>query len=354
MQACTAIDWLQLYVILPTLKIEQKYGIYTIKDAGYQTRHFKKVYQIFHEKEEVAVLACHPHSNILCENGGLLKFNNKYLYQVDLKSFVDGFLKLFSFEFKSISRIDIALDFTRFTHNLNPEKFISGFFAKKYLKVGKSKGSAHFEQGKSIDFSYLSFGAKTSDVNYYLYNKTKQLNEVKMKPWIVDHWRSYGYSEDETVWRLEFKLQLSTNAIVNEDTGETYATNSLEILDSSQFNALHALLVNKYFQFVYNRKCSRKDRMKPVKLLSLCKSKGIKIKLSEKTESSRSAKIFAKQLMQLNSELRGHDFALSIFGTDLINYFILNRNLAPWAHKKLPDFKLNDRSLSLIPNATIK
>lgn len=353
MHACIAVDWLQIFVILPPNWKATENDKFSIKKEDYQTRHFKSIFTISKDKKEIAVLACHPHSNILQTNGGLLKIINKQLYQEDLFDFVTSLLEDLEFTFRSISRLDIAMDFNRFQKNLNPEKFIENFMNKKYLKVGRAKGSTQFEVNKEISYTGLSFGCETSDVKYYLYNKSNEMQQVKLKPWIVEHWQANGYEDGEIVWRLEFSLKLSTKGFGDAKTGVMLSTKELDIIKEDNVNKLYELVFNHYFKFVYAAEKSRKDRLMKIPLLAIAKAKPIKIKLSDKTESTRSSKIFAKQLMRLNQELRGHDFNLSIMTNDLMNYFILNRKLEPWAHKKLPDFTLNERSFSFVPNSKI-
>lgn len=353
MQACIAIDWLQIFVILPPNWNPTENTKFSIKKEAYQTRHFKSIFTILKGREEIAVLACHPHSNILQTNGGLLKVVNKQLYQSNLYDFVVTLLKDLNFTFKSISRLDVAMDFNRFHKNLNPEKFIEKFMSKQYLKIGKAKGSNQFTVDKKITYTGLSFGAESSDVKYYLYNKSSEMEQVKLKPWIVEHWQANGHLVGETVWRLEFSLKLSTKAFGDAETGILLSTKNLDVIKVENVKALYQLVFNHYFKFVYKSKSTRKDRMKPITLLSIPNANPVKIKLSDKIESTRSSKIFAKQLMRLNQELRGHDFNLSLMTSDLMNYFILNRKLEPWAHKKLPDFRLNERSFSFIPNSNI-
>ena len=335
MQACITLDWLQLYCDTPPLYDKGVRGDYEYKKEEYQTRHFKCIHTVTYKGEECAVIASQPHSYILNGTMCLLKFTNKFLYQVDLYLFVTDFISSFDMEFRSISRLDIALDFTTFKNGLYPENLIKNFLSAKYIKSGKSKGKVQFEQGDKLSYSYLKFGSETSTTSYYLYNKTKELNEVKMKPYIVEHWRSNGYDGETTVWRLEFSVKNDGKDFLEQNSAEVFSLKDLQIIQLHRYPHLFWLLVEKYFRFYHNKNKAVKSRNVPVKLFDAQDYSTIKINLSDKVDSNRSDKIFVKKLLKLNQELRGQDFNLSLYGNDLLSYLICNRDLLKWASKKL-------------------
>lgn len=315
---------------------------YTIKKDSHSTRHFKQIHYIYTpEGDEVGYIAHDPCSEILKADSGLFKLNNKYLYQVGLKEWVIDVLKDLGMEFMSISRIDLALDFQRFNNNLDPANFIKKFLTGDYIKKGRFNWNIQGKGGQTKGLAYetLKFGSPDSDVQYYLYNKTGEMKARKHKQWIEDNWKANGYDGTGDVWRLEYRLKKTKKGIYKTDyeTGEMeliFDMTTLDCLDN--LNDVYSYLFNHYFSFVRNEKKIRKDRCKPVTLFSKgFETRGIAIKLSEKKESDRSARIMAKHLQKLEYEMKGLDFHLAILSHELTGYFIQSRGLTNWAEDKL-------------------
>lgn len=347
MNATISVDWLQMHVKVPYINYETiGHTKYQVEKQPYQTRHFKRIYTILQGGEEVATLVSEPHSSIMQFDSGLLKINNKFLYQADLMEWVKQLLKDLELEFRSISRIDLAVDFQKFARGLRPEQFIRNFMNDKYLKVGKAKGRASFvTTAKGKDYETLKFGSEQSDITYYLYNKSKEMREVKLKPWIEDNWYANGWDGKTDVWRLEFSLKSNTKAVVDPDTGqEIFSFKDIDVM--TRIQEVYNYNFTKYFSFVHTEKKCRKDRMKPVLLFSGRKYECVKINLSDKKDSTRSSKVFAKALMTVNQELRGHDFELAIFGSEYLSWYIQERNLQKWASQKLQGFEMNEKQAS--------
>lgn len=343
-----SLDWVQIQVIVPRKDYEFCSGVYQIKREDYQTRHFKDVFVISHKDEPVATLAANPHSHILDFNCGLLKIHNKFLYNHDFIFWLRQFLKGAQLTFKSISRLDIALDFTDFAYGLKPEKFIKSFLSDKIMKTGKARFKCEGSQDKETTFHYLKFGSETSDITYYLYNKSKEMEEKTLKPWIAESWAQNGYKNELPMWRLEFSLKSSKKNFVCLDGGDTFNMADFNLLEFANFLQLYKMLLKKYFSFVYKGKQSRKDRMKPVTLFTNFTPLPCVIDLSKKKDSTRSSKIFARKLMELNQDLRGADFSLAVFNNELLSLFVVERDLVRWAEQKLPNFQLTDKAARIM------
>lgn len=348
MNNCISVDWLTLHVRVPIRRYETVKSRYKIEKQRYQTRHFKAIFILYDEAgEEVCTLACEPHSEVLQFDSGLLKIHNKYLYQQDFLNFVRRLLSELQLTFRSVSRLDIAVDFQAFARRLHPQTFIANYMSGKYVKHGKTKGRVDFESHKGIVFETLKFGSETSEVSYYLYNKSKELRDKKMKPWIVDNWTANGWDGVTDVWRLEFSMKSNTQGTFEYDpeTGETksnFSFKEIEILE--MLNEVYNFHFKKFMRFYYGKKKTRKDRMKPLPLFpERMKCEYVRIKLSDKKEASRADKIFAKKMMELHQEMRGHDFELSIFSNELLTYFILTRGIKVWAGNKIPGFSLSPK-----------
>jgi hypothetical protein len=216
--AAIGIDWLQLYVEMPLSDIADN-TYYDVSLQSFQTRQFKKVYAIKSagDKLPLATLAAEAHSNIMAKNTGILKIENKILYQSDLKSWINNLLQKLNLKLLNVTRIDYFIDFQEFLNDVNPADFIKDFVSGNIIKMGKSKFQINGSVKKAFTYDYLKFGSKTSDVNYYLYNKSKELRDVKNKPYITKIWdKSKIDHEKQDVWRLEFSIKSSQKILINE------------------------------------------------------------------------------------------------------------------------------------------
>lgn len=396
LKPCIAIDWLQCTVKMPqrnftelftpfqqnVVKVnERDYKIllcinerltelnekYLIEDDEIQTRNFKKIYTVKDRKtgEDIAVIAAEPRS-LMCmsEDTALIKITNKYLYQKNFSDFVRNLFADLRLSFMNITRLDIAYDFERFD-TMECNDFIKRVRRETYLKTLKSKfkdmgETISVDKGKKTGGTdSMKFGLETSDVNYYLYNKTKELQQVKHKPYIHDHWKENGWEGETEVYRLEFSLKPDTKGIpvfVIDEDGELKIENVLHYKDLSMIDEIQKVFefhFNKHFQFVRAERTDKgnwkkQSRCKAVTLFKTLTFESVKIPLSNKKDSGRSDKVFAKKLMQLNQELRGQDFDLAIAGNELFTMHIKLHDLTTWAEKKLGVVEYSERIMDLI------
>ncbi|PSL43415.1 hypothetical protein CLV51_108104 [Chitinophaga niastensis] len=341
MNYCHVIDWLQVHVKCP-IEIGAKDNFtYHTEKTDYQTRQFREVYEISvlmpnGTYERCAVLACKPHAAFLGNDMGLLKIENKFLYQSSLKEFVVNLLDQYSFRFHAISRMDVALDFTHFSGGMPPEDLIKNFLQEKYLKKNKAKFTITGNHLEKNSYDYLRFGSKTSEINYYLYNKSKELLDNKDKPWIRQMWLDAGFHKDAQVWRIEFSMKSSCKELLDFDFGETVACKALAIVDNETSFTLFKTLFFKYFSFVENNQGTRKDRMKDVVLLHLDKPNTVILRLTEKIESSRMDKVVIKRFEAHNQYLKTIDKNYFLYGAKSLMEFLIQRNLIEWYLQHFP------------------
>jgi len=328
------MDWLQIHVRQVPDAYPLQLGKFIIVRQDFHTKQFSDVYYIFIEKDMVATLVGRPHSGILQKDSGLLKIENKYLYQEGIKGLVEDLLKALDLKFINVSRIDIACDFNEFQKGLNPERFIYYFMNGQYVKLLKSKFFVSGMHTRNNSFEYIRFGASSSMLCYYIYNKSKEMNEVKQKPWITELWKEKGLDTSRDVWRLEFRIHSNPRGLVDEETGETYAFSKLEILDT--YNEVYRALFHKYMDFRYEDGQEKKCRMKKIPLLALQKPSANIMRLTDKMASNRSDKIFMRMMIELREELRGTDTKLNVTVQKLLNYYAYSRDLQEHIKRKFP------------------
>lgn len=337
-----SIDWFQISVFIDInqWKNIEKLLFYNIKKENYSTKIFRNVYTISdgRQNKNIATITTNPNSPIIKNNLAILKFDNWLLYQNYCKEYILQFLKDFNLVFNSISRIDICNDFNYFNYRkTDPSKFIKNFLNNKIVKIRRSKGQVYFEQGDKLDFQYIKFGSGTSRICSYIYNKTKELDQVKEKPYIREFWKKNKLSG--TIWRCEFRIQNFDFILIDSETGEIInyngnlsGLNSIDILDNG-FELFYALS-NHYLKFKIAGVDSNKSRLNEFKLFENPNQKLFKKVYNDNIESSRAEKIFIKKLYELNNELRGSYYDLGQYGDEVLKNVINATELKEWAITK--------------------
>lgn len=340
----TNIDWLQFSGFVDLVKLSDR-QYFKINVCEFSTRHFKTVAEVLdtRQNKKIAVIAFKPHSNALPQNLILVKIQNWLLYQNYLNQYIEDFLNVFEIQFNNLTRVDICRDFQKLDYrNLKPQSFIKNFLREKYIKVRKSKGQVYFNNGQNIDFQYLKFGSAKSRICSYLYNKTKELDEIENKPYVREIWNQCGFiPANGDVWRCEFRLQNFDFLLTDTETGEqiTYNGNvcglqSLDIVNNCEnlFNALAA----HYLEFKKSdeNNDSNKSRKTSFYLFNQDKKNLFSRVYNDNPEAGRAEKIFIKKLYTLNNELRGTDHELSVYGETVLKRVIEAHELRTWAINK--------------------
>lgn len=294
------IDWLQLHCkgVISDKKE------YQIRRLNFTTRVFKCVDEVYLDKKRLATITHTPLSPILEPTMVLIKFDNWLLYDSNLWATVKSILEVYNLEFVGISRLDICCDFNKFANNLPPHNLIERFFTQKYKKIGQTKFRAIGEQKNELVFDYLRFGTNNSIVSSYLYNKTKELNEVKFKSWIYDTWIQGELDVSKNVWRLEFSLKGNQISMLRNTTGELINIDLAFLQENENLVSLFYSLQMDYFRFKVITGKSNISRERDVVLFPKKVTQFKRFIINENHESGRSDKIFIKKLENLNAELR--------------------------------------------------
>ena len=336
-----SIDWFQISVIISDLDWTiKKVDNYQLIKEQYSTKHFRNIFTIkdIRQNKIVATITINPNSTIINKNLGIIKFENWLMYQNYSKQFILQFLIDFDLKFNSISRVDICKDFNYFDYRkTQPQIFIKNFLSNKITKLRKSKGQVYFEQGEKLDFQYIKFGSGKSRVCSYIYNKTKELEQVKEKPHIREVWKKNNLTG--TIWRCEFRIQNFDFVLIDVETGEMInyngnlsGLNSIDILDNA--TDLFYSLSNHYLKFKVVSSDSNKSRLKEFILFNNQSKKIFKKVYNDNIESTRSEKIFIKKLYELNNELRGSYHDLGQYGDEVLKNVINATELNQWANQK--------------------
>jgi hypothetical protein len=325
----TQIDWLQLQFIGELNVGEILLPGYELKDTYGQTKQFAHIYELFNKQWRKCTIVNTPKSPILNPLMNLVKMDNRELYFKEPVIRLMNMINWYHLQFKCISRIDLCIDFNEFHNGLLPETLIRRFMSNTYLKKGISSWVIFGKQKKELqNLHYLRFSSKESEISTYLYNKSRELKEVKNKPYIVNSWKAAGLDLERDVWRLEFSIHGSNYIMKNKSTGEYDILDVLRLDDKIYLNHVLDCLINQYFSFYVNTNIKKKDKMPKLFLFNQLDDQSVITKFCETKDSGKSEKIFLNKLKDLNNELRSFEYKEYVKEcTNLINYYKHSRDL---------------------------
>lgn len=301
MEAVLNIDWLSVYCDFSNYK---EIDLITYNTLSYQSRQFKLLEEWIIDNELFASVQRVPSSSILDKHDGIIKISNRFLYQKNSIGRLQELCRRQGITIKHITRLDICTDFNTFHNNYQPEQLIKDFLNGVILHSGKCKFTVSGRHEHKNTFEYLRIGQKTSDVHAYLYNKTKEMNDVKFKHYIFDDWKRGGLDTKKNVWRLEFSLNSTATKLVDTSTGEMQRISLDDIKDLSYLQNLYSSLCYQYFRFKVNDGQKNKSRMKDIVLIKQTEGTLKRIRLHDSADITRSEKVLVKQLYQYESERR--------------------------------------------------
>lgn len=232
-QRCINIDWFEVYCLEPitnprSMEYFRECG-FGIIDRGYGTRIYDEMFTLVGTDDYplIEIRRCPKSASVMPINACHVRFVNRTCYYYNAGELMRDFLQKYGFEFVSISRIDICLDFEKFDKGDDPQKFVKRYIGHKYAKINQSQATAHFDdQWERREFNSLSWGSKNSHISTKLYNKTVELYDDKLgafkKPYIIQSWFECRLIDDPIkvikilpdgktyrpqIWRLEFSIQ---------------------------------------------------------------------------------------------------------------------------------------------------
>lgn len=342
------VDWLQLN-IRNTGNGFKLHPDFELVDLNKPNSIFAKLYEWRYKGEKIGLLQAEPHSAIIDKNTLILQVENKLLYNSGIGVIMQNYLACNNWEFKGFTRLDIAFDFNHFKDGLHPQEFIKQFLSGQVRKTDKTKISTVAESGEHeglhlLQYEYIRFGSGKSDLTYYLYNKSKELLDVKDKPYIREKWLKSGLKNVFDVWRLEFRIRGNQKMIVDTFTGEskTLREFGLDLLQPKSLETLFFSLAEKYFDFRYHTHQANVSRLPRIELFTFKPYGSVIASVPKKDSSGRADKVFIKKLCFLDAELIRQgmvNYHEERYLRNLITYKIVKHDLISWAkHKEfVPD-----------------
>lgn len=307
----------------------------------YGTKQFAKCFNVYQRgiNDPLAIISCCPRAGILNPKAVMIKFANNILYDLHIMETINQTLNELKITPKSISRLDIALDFYEFENNYQPQQLILDFLNGTIKHVGQSVGRVYFVQkSDGITYTGLQFGSKTSVANVYMYNKSYELTEAKSeghhdKPHIRQAWRLGGLNEEgRDVWRIEISFKPEALIFADKASGEIKDYTKWQDIEQAQI--IFGTFFHKLFKFVYptNPNISRCEKVVLFNNIPAIDRKAINVKRC----STMSDKIFIKSLLTSAAKYKEirDDKELYECAAKLANAVINSCDLAWWYDKR--------------------
>lgn len=330
MIALCSVDWLELYCDFTHFFAT---STYKITPRAYGTKFFEDFAEVEFNSMPLCTIAYNPRSAIIRTKTGILKVSNRLLYSQNGLFQVSRFLTECSIQVLSVSRVDIACDFQRFANGMPVRDFISRIMRGEYVLKGRKEITANGAAGGMFQPQYIRWGARSSDIQVYLYNKSKELREVKDKFYIRQAWKEAGLSEPDDVWRVEFSLRgrVAKSLVTLDGYSEAITLDNLS--DTEFVRALASALSERYFTIQAPTADTNKSRWPVVPVMEF-EYQFIKLVIKQNEFSSKRAdKILAKNLWLLAYRSHVTDLRRLHDAASVYEEFIYNAHLVVWARE---------------------
>lgn len=313
---CVNIDWLEVFCSEPaTCPHDAQYFIdkgYFVKQRDYGTPQYREMFTIYMHNFPFLEVRRNPYS--LRKLGGIFNANdchirlcNRSCYSESPINDLRKFLIAHNYNYNSLTRIDICLDFNRFDKGTNPQIMMRDYMEGRISKINQCNIAAHGKDsfGGRI-WNSVSWGSKNSPISTKFYCKSLELKEVKDKFYIRDAWAAAGLNLNEDVWRVEFSVKSDYKHFVKLDTGELVPNDLTAYDDRHKCLFRFHNFASKYFHFKIVEKkrdgsLQRKDRCKDKILFQLSRDECAykPVRLTKDTEPDRTDKLLANKLRKM-------------------------------------------------------
>ena len=322
---CISVDWLQVCCYSNNLAYLLNNDYYNKIDSlpywlelqPLETRSFARFIRV-HTKvgndwRYCADILAVPRSTMLNSNIVLVKIHNRFLYSQNYIKLLYNICDTFKLSIKGLTRLDLCYDCNSFHGGLKPHKFIKEFVTAEFdspryiYKVGAKQFRVY--GGKSVSsatkFSGIEFGSGKSSKRCYIYDKTRELAEVKDKPWIRQYWQENGLISDEKthVYRAEISIKCDGMDLLNMSTGELFKLSPEYLQSQPSIEKLFHFYAARMFRFHRKGKHTRVRDYDRIELFEnspiiTCKPK----KVCVNADTGRTEKICVSTLSKLSCQ----------------------------------------------------
>lgn len=316
------LDWLQLFVHLHVTPNNYESQELKVEVADFPTRQFLSRARILLRIQGALVSFCellfHPRTSVLPRCAGMLKVDNARLYESDLMPRLSFVMSSLDIEYRSLSRVDVFYDCNKFKGGKSPRQFVQDYVSRKVLKIGINKGylnfanlgytvangtrkmPAGFKVGAPV-WTGVTWGSRDY-VQTQIYDKSRELREVKYKPHIVDAWQAAGL-DPSCVWRCEMRIAGKGQGITLVESGDLFALGAYEVANAERVRELFQTYADRHLRFVHKDYHAKRQQMRPVRLFCDLTDNEVSIKpkiRQTQTHSLRTVNMVKKFIRRLD------------------------------------------------------
>lgn len=323
------MDWLQLLCWRDAHFVANgtnSWGYTTVKlDHG--SKYWAEIYDCFDpEGTLIGQLACAPHKKEVSPNSCMFKVDNSILYEESPMDVVFSALQGLMLTYKGVARIDIAYDCNELYNGLAVPSLIWRYLQRDYIKCGQNKVYMYLDMAYHADDSTgqltlwnknprpskgevekqkrtreemveacraagieptedeplhqfeavpefrvgsVTWGLRSQAVQVQIYDKSRELREVKMKQHILHAWKEAGLDITKPVYRIEIRITNRGKQLKNLETGRYFTLSVNELLMQEQLEQLFYDYAEKYLKFYHREEGQRIQRCQRLPILSL-------------------------------------------------------------------------------------
>ena len=231
------LDWLSLNYSAISSTDELNNNLILNEPPNFQlervkgTNVFKSRYYLINELgiKKLTIL-CDPISHILNKNMMLFEFANNTLYSNEITELFKVMEFIHNGYVNGISRVDFCCDFQKcldlYGNIIEPQIFLQDLIFNDTYAQGKRERAifqninSKENERISVETKQISYGSKTSNLNWKIYNKTKELKEERDKPYIRRMWNLAGFDETKDTYRCEVSIHNANkySVMIDENT----------------------------------------------------------------------------------------------------------------------------------------
>lgn len=287
-----SVDWLQLYCHLrEQFELgEHIVGAFNVVVTAKHTRFYSKIANVAILNDngtpiDFAEILFSPNSSVLDPRSAHVKILNEQLYTSVWFKNMCAMLKALGLEYRSVTRCDLAYDCNKFAKGTDPQNLLKGYFLQKILKIGTNRCTMQianmgynletvgdeWERPKVLPrpaVTGVTWGSMATGKQHVIYDKSREMREVKYKPWIVERWNQHGLNP-ECVWRAEIRIANRGKEMMFGDPEHLFSMGISEISDQDRIEELFLSYANQLYRFVKNDGRVRKQRMDPIQLFEI-------------------------------------------------------------------------------------
>lgn len=321
MKQILSIDWLQVWGHNLDYSLWSDYpnvsgAIYRATLTSTRPGSFRKLWKICLKStgKKVAEVMTEPNLSTLASNMFVLKLENFVLYQDGAVSVLGKIVEDLHLKIMGITRVDMCVDFQECGDGRDPQELLQGIAAGEISIKGFRK--MHLIQTVARrEVEYVRFGSAESEVHSYIYNKSKELREVKDKPYIREIWENAGFDMERDTYRAEISIKGRGLTACDIDTGELL---KITWEDFEKIEPIWQAYADKYLYLLDTTTGKRKRKNMPrIEFLdNICTiRKYLPISISRFIDSGRTERICANMLIRYMELQLGAENEAAVYHT---------------------------------------